>query len=400
MLGGTAPSERSNNIASFHPENRVAVSSTKVLIKLMTSAILCVGAVVCAHAQDAQPNNTNESWTATTQTSRDNTNPSRTAESHTMSGNRTVDKQDMEVLGPDGAYQPYSEIEKETIRVNATTTRTVVRTYSWDANGQKILVQLTQEEARSSASGDVQVVRTTSNPDANGDLQVVRREVADTRKTSPDAQETKTTTYLADGNGGFTPSLQTRELQERSADRTVEVKKTTLVPDAGGNWEVREVKESTIKEEGRNRTSEERVSHADLDGRLSEVSRTVGKETETPVGEKINSVETYSLDVPGLTRDSSLHLNRRVTTVQKKDSDGKTTEQQVEEPNPGDPNAGLQVTTKTTDVVRSGAFGTQQTKTIQERDVNGTLKVVSVETRKSDQAPAAPVRIAPSDKPQ
>jgi hypothetical protein len=387
-------------MASPHPKNRLEVPATKLLIQSITSVTFCVASVVCAHAQGAQPNNSNESWTVTTQTSRDNTNPSRTTESHAESGNRSVDKQSMEVLGPDGEYKPYSEIEKETIHVNATTTRTVVHTYSWDGNGQKTLTELTEEEARSSASGDARVVRATSNPDANGKLQLARREVADIRRTSPDAQETKTTTYLADGNGGLTASLQTRELQKLSADHTVEVKKTTLVPDAGRTWEVREVTEGTIKEEGKNRTSEERVSRADLDGRLSEVSRTVAKETETPAGEKSNIVETYSLDVPGLTRDGSLHLNQRVTTVQKKDSDGKTTEQRVEQPNPGDPNAGLQVATKKVDVVRSGASGTQQTKTIQERDVNGVLNVISVETRKSDHVPAAPVRTAPSEKPQ
>ena len=179
-------------MASSQPENRVAVSATELLVKSMISVILCVGSVLCAQAQDAQQNNTNESWTATTQTSVDNTNPSRTTESHAKSGNRSVDKQSIEVLGPDGEYQPYSDTEKETIHVNATTTRTVVRTYSWDANGQRNLVQVTEEEARSSASGDAQVVRTTSNSDVNGNLQVVQRAVADTRKTSPDAQETKT----------------------------------------------------------------------------------------------------------------------------------------------------------------------------------------------------------------
>jgi hypothetical protein len=388
-------------MASSKPENQVAVSTTELLIKSMISVVLCVGSAVCAQAaQDARPNGTDESWTATTQTSVDNTNPSRTTESHSNSGNRSVDKQRVEVLGPDGRYQPDSDTEKETVRENATTTRTVVRTYRWDANGQRKLMQVTEEEARSSASGDAQVVRTTSSSDLNGNLQVVRREVADTRETSPDAQETKSTVYLADGNGGFTPSLQTRELQKRSADHRVEVKKTTLLPDASGNWEVGEVRESTVKEEGKNRTSEERVSRPDLEGRLSEVSRTVGKDTETAAGEKSNTVETYSLDVPGLVRDDSLHLNQRVTTVQKKDSDRETTDQQVEQPNPGDPNAGPQVSAKTKYIVRYGASGTQQTKTVQARDSNGTVNVVSVETRKSDRVPPAQVPIAPSDKPQ
>ncbi len=387
-------------MALSQPENRLAVSMTKLLVKLVIAVILCVGSVVYAQAQEAQPNNTNESWTATTQTSVYNSNPSRTMESHVKSGDRSVDKQRVEVLGPNGRYQPDYETDKETVQVNATTTRTVERTYRWDVNGQRNLVQVTEQEARSSANGDAQVVRTTSNSDANGNLQVMEREVADTRKTSPDAQETKTTIYLLDGNGRLTPSLQTQELQKRSADHTVDVKKTMLRPGSSGNWEVGEVKESTIKEDGKNRTREERVSRPNSEGRLSEVSRTVGKETETTAGEKSITVETYSTEVPGLAPDGSLRLNRRVTTVQKKDSGGETTEQQVEQPNSGDPNAGVQVGAKTKYIVKYGTSGAQQTKTVQARDVNGTFNVVFVETRKSDQVPAAQVQIAPSDKPQ
>jgi len=385
-----APSQRGN---------RVAASATKLLLQSMTSVIFCAGSVISAQAQDAQPN-TNESWTVTTHTSRDNTNPSRTTESHAKSGNRSVDKQSIEVLGPDGEYQHYSDTEKETTHVNATTTRTVVRTYSWDANGQRNLVQVTEEEARSSASGDAQVVRTTSNSDVNGNLQVVQRAVADTRKTSPDAQETKTTVYLADGNGGLTPSLQTQELQKRSDDHSIEVKKTTLLPDGNGKWAVGEVKENIIKEDGENRISEVRVSRPDLEGRLSEVSRTVGKETETAAGEKSNTVETYSVDVPGVAGDGRLHLNQRVTTVEKKDSASKTTEQQVEQPTPGNPSDGLQVSGKTKYTVRYAASATEQTKTIQARNANGTFNVVSVQTEKSDLVPPAQQPKEPSHKPQ
>ena len=54
-------------MASPLPENRVAVSATKLLIQSITSVILCVASVVCAHARDPQQNNTNESWAVTTQ---------------------------------------------------------------------------------------------------------------------------------------------------------------------------------------------------------------------------------------------------------------------------------------------------------------------------------------------
>jgi len=368
------------------------------LFKWMIFLTLCASSAVCVQAQDARSNNTDESWTATTQTSIDNANPLRTTESHTKSGNRSVDKQKVEVLGTDGGYRPDYEIETETIRVNDATTRTVVRTYKWDANGQRSLVQVTEEEARKPRSDDDQVVRTTSNRDVNGNLRIVEREVADTKKTSSDVQETKTTVYLADGNGGFTPSRQTQELQERDADSKVEVKTTTLIPGANGNWELLEVKEKTIKEEGKNRISEESVSRPDPEGRLSEVSRTVGEEKENAAGEKSNTVEAYSIQASGIPVDGSLHLNQRVTSIEKRDSTGKITEQQVEQPNIGNPGDGVQINGKNKYTVKYAASSAQQTKTVEVRGPNGTFTVFSAETQKSEHAPPLQVTTAAPDK--
>jgi hypothetical protein len=387
-------------MAASQPENRLVGSVIRLCSSSMFSVILCICSGVCAQAQDAHTNNTNESWTTTTQASVDNTGPTRTTESHSRSGNRSVDKQIVEVLGANGRYLRNFETERETVFENATTTRTVVRTYIWDVDGRRNLEQVTEEEARSSADGDVQVIRTTSNSDRNGNLQVVQREVADTRATSPDVHETKTTIYRPDGNGGLQPSLQTQELQKRSADHTIEVKKTLLQPDSSGNWEVGEVKESTIKDDHKIRTTEESISRSDLEGRVSEVSRTVGKETETTAGEKSTTVETYYTNTPGVAPDGSLHLNWQVTTVQKKDSEGKTTEQQGKQSNPDDPNGNLQVNTKTKYIVLYAASGAQETRTIQTRDINGAFKVVSVETQKSNQIPAEQVQTTPSEKPK
>jgi hypothetical protein len=380
--------------------NPIDASSTKFLIKPMISVIFCFGAAVCAQAQNAQPSTTYEAWTATTQTSVENTSPSRTTQSHVSSGNKSVEKQTVEALGPNGQYQPTSETEKETIHVNATTTRTTMRTYSWDVNGQRNLQQVTEEEARSSTSGDVHVIRTSSESDGNGNLQIIQREVADTRKTSPDVQETKTTTYLPNGNGELTASLQTQELQKRGANHRVDLKKTLLRPNSSGAWDVAEVKETTIDEGNKNRTSEERISRPDSEGGLSEVSRRVGKETENAAGEKNSTVETYFTNAPGVAADGGLRLNWQVTTVQKTDSGGKTIEEHRKQPNPNDPNGSLQVNTRTKYVVRYAASGTDETKTIQERDINDAFHVASVETRKSDQAPAPQVQAAPSEKPK
>ena len=96
-------------------------------------------------------------------------------------------------------------------------------------------------------------------------------------------------------------------------------------------------------------------------------------------------METYSVDVPGTTRDGSLHLLERATTAQRTSTSGeRVTEQTVEQINPGDPGAGLRVSILVDDALISGPSGEQSTLTIRARDSNGNLGVVSVDTSKSD----------------
>jgi hypothetical protein len=385
--------QMSSNVALLHRQSRLAGSAASLLIQSMAIAILCVAPFMSAYAQNSQ-SNPSQSWTVTSESTRDNTDPSRTTESHTTIGNRRIDRQSMQLLGPNGDYQPSLDTETETIALDANTTRTIVRIYAYDVNQRRYLAQLTEQEARTSPNGNSQIVSTISNPDANGNLHIVRREVAGTKQTSPSTQEVQTTTYLADGNGGFTPTLQTRELQTRANDDTVEVNKTTLWPNADGAWTVREVSQGTIKEDGATRTTDERLSRADLDGKLSEVSRTVSKQSHDAAGDQTNTVETYSVDIPGQTRDTALHLSRRVTTTQKKHATGETTEQLVEELNPADSNGGVQVTKKTTDFAQTTPSGTQQTRTYQVLDANGNLTTIAVRNSKSAQPPTQ-VRVSP-----
>src|SRR5215469_6576137 len=249
------------------------VPATGFLRKWLLSAALCAATAVCIEGQSAQQSSADESWTATRDNTAPNANPSRTTESHSKSGNRTVDRQRVDLLGPSGGYQPSTEIETETVQVDTTTTRTVVRSYRWDGNGQKILARVSEQESKTTTSGDTRTERKTSAADVNGNLQVLRREIADTKKVSPNVEETKNTIYERDSYGGFSQAQQTREVKTRIADDSTAVKKTTLVPDGNGNWQVSDVTEKTIKDDGPNRTTEERVSHSDLNGRLYETGR-------------------------------------------------------------------------------------------------------------------------------
>jgi hypothetical protein len=360
-----------------------------------------------APAQTSTDNPTggsNQSWSATTQQQLpSNLNPTRTSETHTEAGGRVVDNQSVESMGRDGRYEPYLDVQKETIKVDASTVRTVERTFGRDSEGRKTLVQVIEEEKRSLPGGEVKVARTTSDPDANGALQTVQREIQDTRQIAPNVQETKSTLLTPSSNGGFVASMQTTERQTKTGEHNLEFRKSTLLPDANGNWQLSELREGTVKDDGKDRTREERVLRPGTDGNLSLVERTVSKESEN-AGLKRQTVDTYSTNLPGVPIDGSLRLNQRVTTVQRKAGDGaQSSEKQVEQRNPAQPSDSLRVTEQAIDIVRPGSVQpgtthntTRETQTIRSLDSNGNLGVVSVDTRKQDNSPTIKVDIAPA----
>lgn len=366
---------------------------------IIVGAVTCalVGFVVGSWAQTSD--DASQPWTATSE-SRDSGvgTRTRTVESHSQLGNRTVDKQSVQIFRS-GRFEPYQDIEKESVRVSDTTTRTVVRTFGRDSNGQRVLLQMAEEEKQSSPEGGAKVVRSTFNPDSNGRIQVVQREVQVSKKTSPNVEETTTTTFQPGVNGAMAAVMKVQERQERTGEHTVQIQKSTQLPDGAGDWQTGEVKQSTITEDGANRTNEEHVLRAGPDGKLAEVSRTVGKQSQDASGEGRNTIETYSTEVPGSSADGSLHLVQRITTTGRAAlSGGRTSTQQVEQVNPGDPSAGLQVTIQSTDAQNPSAVGTQETRTIQVRGGNGGLNVASVDMTKSDKSPAVHIEVVPTAK--
>jgi hypothetical protein len=195
--------------------------------------------------------------------------------------------------------------------------------------------------------------------------------------------------------------VQERRQKDANGSGTVESQKTTLLPDGAGNWRVGEIRETISKQEGADHSTDERVSRPDSEGKLGEVSHTVSQESESSPGDVRKTVDTYSVDVPGAVADGRLHLVERATTAQATTSTGQqVTQQKVEQSNPGDPGAGLQVTTVTVDTVRPAASGAQATRTVQARDTNGNLDVISVDTTKSSNVHAIQIQIAPSEKPK
>lgn len=356
------------------------------------STMLAIALFALAQFSPAQDDSATQSWSATSQQTSPTgaVNPTRSKETHTQSDGRVVDNTAVQTMGPDGRYVPYSDIEKESRRINETTVRNIERTYGRDADGNRVLIQEKQEESRTLPGGEQKVIRTVSNPDANGGLQVVERDVEDSRQLSPGLRVTHTTVLMPDSDKHFSAAVQTEQRETKGSDGSVQFRQSTQLPDGNGGWTLSEVREGTTKQDGQSVTREESVLRPDADGRLSVVERTVNKSGQSASGENRNTVETYSRDVPGEAESSGLQLVERATTVQRTNSSGvQSTVRQVEKPQPGDFSSGLQVTQEAIDIVRPGSNGTtNNTSTILAPDADGRLDQVWIDMGSSNK-PAA-----------
>jgi hypothetical protein len=230
---------------------------------------------------------------------------------------------------------------------------------------------------------------------------VVQRALIDSKQVSSDVRETKTTLFSADGSGGLAPSVQIAERERSANSTTVEFSKSTSLSDGAGHWTVSEVREGITRQEaGGGTTKEEQVLRPDPNGRLTTAERTVSRQSAGSPGEQNNKTETYSTNVPGQAGDEGLKLVRRETTVKGTSASGaRSTMQQVEQPNPGDPGAGLQVTQEAIDIVRPGADGVaQHQSSISTSGPDGRMNTVWIDVGKSDKPAAVKVDTRPATK--
>lgn len=361
----------------------------------MRCFLTCAAATVLAVGSSAVSAQTpDQSWkeSSNQQSTSGNLNPLRSRESHTESNGRTLDKQSLERLGPDGRYVPYLDVEKESVKVDSTTIRTIERTYVRGSDGSRQLQQVTQEETRNLPSAEQKITRSVSNPDANGTMQIVRREVSDSKQLSPNVRETRTTVLSPDLNGGLSPVAQIQNRETKTGEHSSQFKKSTLLPDGNGGWQVGEVREGVIQGDGKTQTKDEKLLRPDGNGNLSLVERTVSKEAETAPGEKRASVEKYAKDIPGTSADEGLRLADRTITVEKTAGASRQIVQQTQQANSANPSNGMRVTGKTIDIVRPGTGGsTQQKTTTLSLDSKGDLSPVWVDTSKRDSQPAVQV---------
>jgi hypothetical protein len=103
---------------------------------LVVISTYCFCPSVFAQISDSQPaEEPAKFWTATTELKSDDSIPQRVPvriiESHSQNGNRTLDKRSVEIRGTDWRFEPYQDIEKETLTVDASTVKTTMRTFTF-----------------------------------------------------------------------------------------------------------------------------------------------------------------------------------------------------------------------------------------------------------------------------
>ena len=399
---------RSRRFAHQPPACVVRCIATHRLLQVL---LIIAGLCCCARSSVAQTfaatttDQPDTSWTTTTNSTSDNLLPTRLPvriiESHSQKGERTVDKRSVEILGTDGHFEPYQDIEIEKLQVDATTVRTVTRTFSQDVNGKKALVQVTEEEKHILPGDDSNIARVTYNSDINGKLQPVQREIEESKKIGTDSEETKRTVMLTSINGGLAPAFKTREVRKAGDNHSAETEKTTWLPDVNGKWQVSEIRRNIATPEANGRSIEETVSRPDAEGKLTQISRVVSHELENTSGDKRSSMETYSIDVPGTPQDGQLHLVERKTSISRSTSTGEEkTEQKLEQINPGDPNAGLRLSVLVDGKMVPGPAGEEASITIRARDSNGNFGTVSVDMTQSDRTPTIQIQQTSSQEPK
>lgn len=355
----------------------------------------------------AQDSSVPKSWSSSSQQGdrAGTVNPSHTTNTHSESNGRMVDNTSTQTLGPDGRYVPYSQTEKESVRVNATTVRSTERRFGTGPDGEKVLIQETREETRELPGGDKKVVRTVSNPDANGALQVIRRELVDSKQISPGVQETNTTVLSADGSGGMSAAVRVHEREKTNSDGTVEFSKSTQLSDGAGKWNLNEIRQGTLRPDGKQGTTkEENILRPDAEGKMAVVERTVSKQSNA-AGESRAVTESYSTNVPGQAENSGLQLVRRESTVTRPGGGGQTSTRRVETANPGNPGDPLRVTEQAIDIVRPDGRGSaQQQSTIVTFGPDGQVTTMLVDIGKTsnpatvNNPPKAPVTTTPARK--
>jgi len=305
------------------------------------------------------------------------TSPRRVVVTRTGQDGRMIETRAIEEPSINGGYATLIETEQLTIQLNPNATTLVKRQYSRDGNGNRRLLEVTEEQRSTAAGGGETVVRTTSRADVNNRLQVVQHEVQETVPTSDDTRQTTSTVSRQTANG-FQPVQRSQQIEQRKGD-VAKQQTTVLVLDGNGNFVPISRTESTTTKTASGQTKDERTYRDTGLGNMTVVQRDVATEFKDAQGTH-GITQTYSAFVPGASPDpGSLVLVQQVSTSRQTAPDGSSqSEQQIQAISLGNPASGLRLATLIAEVSQPASNGRMQRQIVRSSDGNGAFPVVRV----------------------
>ncbi len=279
----------------------------------------------------------------------------------------------LQPLSLQGEGGPAAEIEQESVKVDAQTTRITRRSFMTSINGERQLTETVVEEIRRMPDDRVHAVRTVSRKDVSGRFSPVQQEIEDIVPSGPDSCQIKLTRLLPGTNNTLVEKEQVQQRERRKGDNTVEIDRTRYESGVSGSWTAieRRISQNTIGKE--TTRSEEQVYQYNVNNELALTQQLQVRGWKDSAGEHLQS-ESYDRGL-----DGKLRLSSRLTMIQTPQRNGQQQITEIiEKPSPAAPNEGLKLVRKIVENLQIlGPNETEKTMEVLEPDVNGAMRRIN-----------------------
>jgi hypothetical protein len=284
-----------------------------------------------------------------------------------------LDTHTLDKLTLGSEYGSASEAEKETVPLGANGTKTTIKIYGRDVNGNRQLIETSVEEIRNLADGRTDATRTISRRGADGRLRPIRKDVQETAPTGANSYQTTLTTDLPSSSGSLVRTEQIVQTEKAKGENQIEIDRTHMLRSGGGSWETSDRRISTTRKSGDQFSTDEAVYRYDVNGNYKLDQRMSSRQWRDPQGQEQREVSTYRSDQSG-----TLKLDARTRIVKQNMPDGTSqTTQVLEQQNPVAPSGSLRLVEQITEYVRlAGDDRLERDLYVQTPDLNGQSQTV------------------------
>jgi len=270
-------------------------------------------------------------------------------------------------------YGSASEAEKETVPLGKDGTRTTIKIYDRDLNGNRRLVETVVEEIQNLPGGRTDATRTISRRDADGRLRAIRKDTQETAPAGANSYQTTMTIQLPGPSGSLVRAEQIIQKEQAKTENEIEIDRIHMLRSGSGSWETNDRRVSTTRKANDLFSTDEAVYRYDTNGNYLLDQRLSSREWRDPRGKEQREVSTYRSDLSG-----RLNLDTRTRISRESLADGTTqTTQALEQQNPAAPSGGLRLVERITEYVRpTGNDRRERELYVQTPDPNGQNQTV------------------------